>query len=105
MNNKTFTNSLKSKILKYLLSIKNENKIRHCQKFKHLYLLSKLIILINFNILVDFIEYNIRCIIFFHISKRKIYFISIDKNENVKLHKIMMTFSMIYDSSFVIIRT
>ena len=30
MNDKTFTNSLKSKILKYSLLIKNENVIRHC---------------------------------------------------------------------------
>ena len=37
MNDKIFTNSLKSKILKYSLSIKNENVIRHRRTFKNSY--------------------------------------------------------------------
>ena len=37
VNDKTFTNSLKSKILKYSLSIKNENVIRYRRTFKNLY--------------------------------------------------------------------
>ena len=37
MNDKTFTNSLRSKILKYSLSIKNENVIRYRRTFKNSY--------------------------------------------------------------------
>ena len=37
VNDKTFTNLLKSKILKYSLSIKNENVIHHRRTFKNLY--------------------------------------------------------------------
>ena len=37
MNNKTFTNLSRLKILKYLLSIKNENMIRYRRTFKNLY--------------------------------------------------------------------
>ena len=39
VNDKTFTNSSKSKILKYLVSIENENVIRHRRTFKNLSLL------------------------------------------------------------------
>ena len=37
MNDKTFTNSLRSKILKYSLLIKNGNMIHHRRIFKNLY--------------------------------------------------------------------
>ena len=37
INDKTFTNSLRLKILKYSLSIKNENVIYHHRTFKNLY--------------------------------------------------------------------
>ena len=40
MNDKTFTNALRSKILKDSLSIKNEYVICHCRTFKNLYSLS-----------------------------------------------------------------
>ena len=40
MNDKTFTNSLRSKILKYILSIKNKNVICHRRTFKNSYSLS-----------------------------------------------------------------
>ena len=105
VNNKTFTNSLKLKILKYSLSIKNENVIRHRRKFKNSYSSSqKLIVSVDFDVFADFIEHSIRCIIFFRISKREIHFVSTDKNENVKLHVIAMTFSIICDFSFVTVR-
>ena len=106
VNNKTFTNSSKSKMLKYSLSIKNENMIRHHSTFKNLYSsLWELIIAIDFDVLVDFIKHSIRCIIFSRVSKREMHFASIDKNENVKLHEIAMVSSMIYDLSFMTIRT
>ena len=37
VNDKTFTNLLKSKILKYSLSMKNENVLRYCRTFKNSY--------------------------------------------------------------------
>ena len=40
VNDKTFMNSSRSKILKYSLSIKNENVIGHRRTFKNLYLSS-----------------------------------------------------------------
>ena len=105
VNDKTFTNSLKSKILKYSLSIKNENVIRHRRTFKNSYLSSwELIVLIDFDVLVDFAEYSIRCIIFFYILKRKMHFASTDKDENVRLHEIAITLPMICDFSFVTIK-
>ena len=82
MNDKTFTNLWKSKILKYLLLIKNENIIHHRRTFKNSYSSSwKLIVLIDFNVLIDLIEHNIRCIIFFRFSRKKMHFASIDKDE------------------------
>ena len=105
VNDKTFINSLQSKILKYLLSIKNENIIRHHRIFKNSYSSSwKLIVLINFDIFTDFTEHSIRCIIFSRVSKRKMHFVSTDKDENVKLHEIAIISSMIYNFSFMIIK-
>ena len=105
MNDKTFTNSLKLKILKYLLSIKNENTIRHRWRFKNLYLFSwELIVAIDFDVLTDFVEHSIRCIFFSRVSKRKMYFVSTDKDDDVKLHEIAITSSIICDSSFMIVR-
>ena len=106
MDDKTFTNSLRSKILKYSLSIKNKNVIRHRRTFKNLYLSSwKLIVSIDFDVLADLIEHNIRCIIFFRVSKRKMHFVSTDKDENIRLHEVAMIVSIIYDSSFVTVKT
>ena len=106
MNDKTFTNSLKLKIVKYSLSIKNENVIRHRRKFKNSYSSSyKLIVSIDFDVLADLVEYSIRCIIFSRVSKREIHFVPTDKDENIKLYEIAMTSSMIYDSSFVTVKT
>ena len=98
MNDKTFTNSLKLKILKYSLWIMNENMIRHRRTFKNSYSSSwKLIVLIDFNVFADFTEHSIHYIIFFYVSKRKMHFASTDKDENVKLYEIAITFSMICD--------
>ena len=105
INDKTFANSSKSKILKYSLSIKNENVICYGRIFKNLYLsLWKLIVAIDFNVFIDLVEHRIDFIIFFCVSKRKMHFVSIDKDDDVKLYEIAMTSSMIYDSSFVTIR-
>ena len=98
MNDKTFTNSSKLKILKYSLSIKDENVISHRRTFKNSYSsLWELIVAIDFNVSIDLIKYNIRCIIFFCVSKEKMYFASIDKSDDVRFHKIAMTFLMICD--------
>ena len=106
MNDKTFTNSSKSKILKYLLSIKNENVIRHHRTFKNLYLsLWELIIAIDFDIFANFVEHNICCIILSCVLRKKMHFVSIDKSNNVRLHEIAMTSSIICDSFFVTIKT
>ena len=105
MNDKTFTNLLRLKILKYLLSIKNENVIHHCWTFKNSYSSSwELIVSIDFDIFVDFVEHSIRCIIFFRVSKREMHFASLDKDENIKLHEITMTSSMICNLFFVTVR-
>ena len=99
MNDKTFTNSLRSKILKYSLSIKNENVSYHRRTFKNSYSSSwKLIVIIDFDILADLVEHSIRCIIFFRVSRRKMHFASTDKSDDVRFHEIAMTFSMICDS-------
>ena len=98
LNDKTFTNSLKSKILKYSLSIKNENMIRHRWTFKNSYSSSwELIVTIDFDVLADLVEYSIYCIIFSRVSRKEIHFASIDKDDNIKFHEIAMTSSMIYN--------
>ena len=105
VNGKIFKNLLKSKILKYSLSIKNENMIRHRRTFKNSYSsLKELIFLIKFNVLVDLAKHSICCIIFFRILKKEMHFASTDKDENIKLHEITMTLSIIYDFFFVIVR-
>ena len=52
---------------------------------------------IDFDVLADLAEHSIRCIIFSRVSRKEIHFASTDKDENVKLHEIAMTFSMICD--------
>ena len=60
--------------------------IRHRRTFKNSYsFLRELIILIDFDILADLIEHNFCRIIFFRISKRKMYFNSINQDENIRL--------------------
>ena len=105
VTDKTFTNSSKSKILKYSLLIKNENVIRHRWTFMNLYSSSwELIVSIDFDVRTDLAEHNIRCIIFFRVLKKEMYFISTDKGENIRLHKIAITSSIIYDFSFVTVK-
>ena len=105
VNDKTFTNSSRSKILKYLLSIKDENMIHYRWTFKNSYSSSwKLIVIIDFDVLADLVEHSIRCIIFSRILRREMHFVSTDKDDDVRLHEIAIMFSIIYDFSFVTVK-
>ena len=60
--------------------------IHHRRTFKNSYSLSQeLIVSIGFDILADLIVHNIRCIISSRVSRKKIHFVSTDKDENVRL--------------------
>ena len=102
VNDKTFTNSSKSKILKCSLLIKDENMIRHRRTFK--YSISVIIKIDRFNWLwYSYWSCWTQHPLHYFLShfEKEMHFVSIDKNEKIRLQEIAMTLSMIYDLTFV----